>query len=237
MGRILQWIVVALLIAANAPPGCADAAREDAQLNAAVAIENDPGGDFRALEKLVLQTTHARAYREDGRLTLFFGDDHELTFQDQEVRWARNIVGVLVDYYLVADLPSRHAFVVLTGGEVRIVDDRMGRQTVLPAVPQFGPDGREFITLDNRFSNDNPDMTIWQWRDGAAQAVWHHGLDLDPIYHTTALVRWADPDAIYLDLWCASGPHWPAVIRRGPDGWRLEVTWPELNPRSCGNNS
>ena len=242
MGRILQWIVVALLIAANAPPGWADAAREDAQLNAAVAIENDPGGDFRALEKLVLQTTHARAYREDGRLTLFFGDDQQLTIQDHDCSSSRMLAESCVSHYLLADLPSRHAFVVLeknqlAGGGIWLIDDREGQPTRLPAVPQFGPDDSEFITLDNRFSNDNPDMTIWQWRDGAAQAVWHHGLDLDPIYHTTALVRWADPDAIYLDLWCASGPHWPAVIRRGPDGWRLEVTWPELNPRSCGNNS
>ena len=243
MGRILQSIVVGvLLIAANAPPSRADGAREDAQLNAAVAVEND-WGDFQALEELVLRTTHARAFREHGLLTLLFGDGRELTFQDQECpRFAQNLVRVCVRYYLLADLPSRHAFVVLeknqlAGGGIWLIDDREGQPTRLPAVPQFGPDGREFITLDNRFGNDTPDITIWQWHDGTAQAVWHHGFELDPIYHLTALVRWEDPDAIYLDLWCASGPHWPAIVRRGPDGWRLEVTWPELNPRSCGNNS
>jgi hypothetical protein len=243
VGRVLQSIVVGVLLAtAIASLSRADGAREDEQLNAAVAVENYRG-DFRALEKLVLQTTHARAYREDGRLTLLLGDDHELTFQDQEGPGvARGLVIVYLSYYLLADLPSRHAFVVLethpySGGRpyVWLIDDREGRQTRLPAVPQFGPESREFITLDNRFSNDTPDITVWQWREGTAQAVWHHGFELDPIYHTTALIRWADPDAIYLDLWCASGPHWPAVVRRGLEGWRLETKWPKFEARACGN--
>lgn len=232
MVRVLQSIAIgALLVIANAVQARADGAQEDTQLNAAVAVENDKG-DFHALEKLVLRTTRGRAIREHGRLTLFLGDGDEVTFEDQECRVAQNIAWVCVGNYLLADLPGHRAFVVLAGPDLLIVDDRTGRKTILPAVPQFGPDGREFITLANRTSYS---MAIWQWRDGGAQAVWHHGLDLDPIYHETALVRWADSDAIQLDLWCASGPHWPATILRGSDRWRLTVTWPEVNPRACGN--
>lgn len=240
MAKVPQSIVVgALLVFANAAQARADGALEDAQLNAAVAVESDKG-DFEALEKLVLATAHGRTLRENGRLTLFFDNDGRLTLEDREgVSSPLGNRDSYVRYYLLADLPSHNAFVVLVEGrgrhEVRIIDDRAGRQTVLPAVPQFGAHGGEFITLDDHIRNDKSDITIWQWRGGAAQAVWRHGRELDPIHHATALVRWADPDAIHLDLWCASGPHWPATVLRGREGWRLDVIWPELNPRTCGN--
>ena len=241
MGRILQSIVVGvLLIAANSPPSRADGAREDEQLNAAVAVEND-SGDFQALEKLVLRTSHARAFREDGRLTLFFGDDQQLTIQDHDCSSSRMLAESCVSHYLLADLPSRHAFVVLAKHqyigrrEIWLIDDRSGRQATLPAVPQFGLGGSEFITFDNDVAYGKPGIAIWQWRDGTAQAIWRHDIKLDPLYHATALVRWAKPDAISLDLWCSSGPHWSARALRGPDGWRLESKWPQVNGRACGN--
>jgi hypothetical protein len=144
-----------------------------------------------------------------------------------------------VGYYLVADLPSHHAFVVYLGYyegfDVWLVDDRTGRKTVLPAIPQFGPKGNEFITLDNHYAYGEPGITLWRWHDGAAEVIWRHGVELDPLYYEASLVRWNDPDVIQLELWSFEGPHWPAVARRGPGGWRLDSKWPKLDCAFCRN--
>jgi hypothetical protein len=234
MARILQSIIIGVLLTAvQALHARADGALEDAQLNAAVAVEDDQG-DFRLLERLVLRTTHGRAFREDGRLTLFFEDGHRTTLQDKDCLLGH---ADCVSYYLLADLPGRHAFVVRaaypSGHDIRLIDDRTGRQTLLPAPPQFGPDSGEFITFENGGAAGEPGITIWQWRDGVGQVVWRHRNALDPIHHATTLVRWAEPDAIHLDFWCYSGPHWPATATRRSEGWRLESKWPRLTGHAC----
>jgi hypothetical protein len=237
--RILPSIFIAALLitAKNAHQAWADGAEEDAQLNAAVAVENDKG-EFQPLERLVLRTAHGRAFREGDRLTLFLDGGNQMILRGHECSPWQVIRENCASYYLVADLPSRHAFVVGTKhsrDRVRLIDDRTGRQTVLPAIPQFGPDNSEFVTFDNDIGYGKPGIAIWRWRDGSAQIAWRHGIELDPVFHATALVRWAEPDAIYLDLWCFAGPHWPASAKRGPDGWRLESKWPALSGGVCGN--
>jgi hypothetical protein len=245
VGRILQSIVVGvLLIAVNAPPSRADGAREDEQLNAAAAVQYE-SADLAPLEKLVLKTVRGRAAREGDLLTLYFGDGSDLVLRDSSRCTAEDISNdTCVGYNLVADLPSRHAFVVVAGhykgGEVWLIDARTGRKTVLPAIPQFGPDDREFITLDNGFAYGEPGITLWRWRDGTGEVIWRHGVELDPIYHETTLVHWREPDAIDLDLSVAASvenpeTHWPAVARRSPEGWRLESKWPKLNCTACRN--
>src|SRR5262249_42385571 len=104
-----------------------------------------------------------------------------------------------------------------------------------PGIPQFGPDDSEFVTFDNDLVYGAPGITLGRWRAGTAEIVWRHGVELDPIYHKTALVRWNEPDVIQLELWSFAGPHWPAVARRGLEGWRLESKWPKLNCNSCRN--
>ena len=138
---------------------------------------------------------------------------------------------------LLADLPTRHAFIVQVGyyegGDVWLIDDRTGQKTVLPAFPEFGPDNSEFITLDNDEAYGEPgSITIWRRQDFGAEVIWHHGAELDQVYHLSKLVHWNEPDQIVLDLWVPNDAyhpetHWPAMVKRRAEGWRLKSTWPK----------
>jgi hypothetical protein len=135
------------LLLATAPGSltCARAneTSEERQLSAARADQFETSR-LPALEQQVLGATRGRAERQGDQLILVLLDGSRKAFQSQ----GQCPAGPLSDpyclqFYLVAWLPSRHAFIVcaahLEEHLIGIVDDRSGGVSKLASIPYFSP--------------------------------------------------------------------------------------------------
>lgn len=140
--------IMAILLLLTAP-AFADRASEDALLaKARSTYLNDP-----AMEKNALAASQGRASRQGEVLTLTRATGKPVTLRNHLKPCdgiSEEPVGDCLRFNLVADLPSRHAYVVAKAGyegcaELLLVDDRKGRQTTFADVPVFSPDDERLL--------------------------------------------------------------------------------------------
>jgi len=139
-----------------------------------------------------------------------------------------------VVYALVADLPTRHAYLVnegfYEGGNFLLIDDRIGRQTVLPGLPMFSPDSQELLTIDNCVAyGSDLDLQIWKRSGDRFVEEWSHRTFSDQI--SEELVRWSSRDRLSLkfsttELTGKPPVHWLGALVRHGKAWRLEMKLP-----------
>src|ERR1700761_4264777 len=151
--------VVLLITLAAAPAAYADRQAEDAQLSSALAAEYDPQ-KMVSLEPGVIAASGARSKRDGATLTLNVA-------QGPAVKLANDESGCeppnadrtrCYSFSLLADLPSRHAFLVAQsydeGGKIVMVDDRTGMRTDFTELPRFSPDGTMLLIISEDEDRD-----------------------------------------------------------------------------------
>lgn len=154
-----------------ASPVLADRTSEDAALAAARReYLNRPG-----MEADALAAAHGRAVRKGDGLSLNLANRPTVTLADNGAACADDNAVDCVRFTLVADLPSRHAYLVAKSyyegcADLLLIDDRSGRQSTLADVPVFSPDG-ERLLIQNECEADGSasdnHLEIWRrQRDG-----------------------------------------------------------------------
>jgi hypothetical protein len=220
---LIAGLALAILSACPAAAlGRADV--EDAQLRAALAAEGD-SARLAALEPTLLASDRTRTKRGGLVLRLTLTTGRQLQIKDQPCSEAALMH--CGQHRLVADLPSRHAFLVYLalyeGAEYWLVDDRSGRKIVLPAAPSFSPDASVFVTIDNDLAYGDSGIQVWGRSGDRAGVMWTVGGDPPPLGR---VVNWKSRDEAVLEVWSIEsdgreGPHKSALLKRGSKGWRL----------------
>jgi hypothetical protein len=226
--------IIAVLLAAAASPTSVWASRqtEDVRLRTelmrpAPRANPEPGalaeskGKARRNGNVLISRTHRAG---DIRLR-----SHDKACTDE------NAPGPCVWYRLVADLPSRHAYVVEQGlyedGHTLLIDDRTGRRTILPGTPLFSPDSQELIAAAcNIQSVCDHDLEIWKRSGDRFVFEWGHDpVDLQELA-SIDMERWDEPDRVTVDFstlgYFPPPGHWQAVITRQGGQWRLDANIP-----------
>lgn len=217
--------LVPLLAAAAAH---ADRQAEDAELNAAFAVEYDPQKTI-ALEHGVIAASAGRARRDGATLTLNIekGSAVTLTNDESGCEPEHPEHSKCYDFTLLADLPGRHAFLVAQsydeGGSIVMIDDRTGRRTQFPELPRFSADGTLLLVITSYEESDGGLIQLWSREDDTARKLWTLPDTIDA--EQVDFVAWND-DGIQLDLSFSQGDdkpelHRPAVLAKGPSGWAL----------------
>jgi len=218
------------LVAAQAAPraALADRQAEDGELNAAFAAEYETQ-KMTALEPAVIAASGGRAKREGATLTLNIaqGPAVRLTNDETGCEPPRFEHSKCYDFSLLADLPSRHAFLVAQsydeGGKVVMIDDRSGTRTDFTELPRFSPDGTLLLVISNDEESDAGLIQLWSREGDTAKKLWEVP---DTVGAEQAeFVAWND-DGIQLDLSFTQGDdkperHRPATLARGKAGWEL----------------
>ena len=225
---------------------CADGATEDRQLAAARAARTGEDAFFvrmARLEPAVIERAAGRITRQGAELTFSTVDGQKIAFRtrhecpDMEISPDNCVI-----FSAIADIPSRHAFLVAAayyeGADFRWIDDRTGRQTILPGIPDFAPMGGRFLTIDDR-DHVYPGFMIWKLEHDGAVPIWEHRNYINQLDYSGTFVRWTDPSRIFLELDCEVVGEkarlrpsanrkfkLAATIETGPRGWYLSVGWP-----------
>ena len=205
---------------------------EDNQLEAAVAVEDETVKTV-ALEPGVIAASHGRAKRDGANLTLAIGHGASLTLTDDKsgCEPPKFDYAKCFSFTLVADLPSRHAYIVADryeeGGKAELIDDRTGTRAVFSQIPRFSPDGSLLLVLSNSDAGDGGLIQLWRRQDERIVKEWEMPEDEAKRvgYYQTVLVGWQH-DGVQLDL---TNPqmngtpetHHPATLARGKSGWQL----------------
>jgi hypothetical protein len=220
-----------LLVTALASLKCvrANETSEKRQLSAARANQYETSR-LPALEQQVLAAARGRAERQGNQLTLVLLDGRRIEFQSCPSTPFGPPRNCLAEFYLVADLPSRHAYIVCAAHgdrcDVGVIDDRSGRASVLPSIPYFSPDGTELVAVDNGDVFPDPAIQIWRAESDGWTIEWGRNVADDPVKHETFLTRWTDRNHIVLEF--RSAKHkWPALLKRDQSGWQLTTKWPK----------
>ena len=226
---IILGTTLALL---SAHPAMASRAEEDAQLRAAQAFNSfDRSVD---IERRAISASNGRAVRQGDVLTLRTGA-RSLALKDKPCDLPSGDTNTdCRDHYLYADLPSRHAYVVLVGHyegfDVRLIDDRTGRTTEIEQVPWFSADSKEFVTINNDLENDvHCRFQIWHL-EREPTSEWCGNPDGLPAIAEGFIVDWTLPNRIGLRFETHVTDNLPvvwrgALVRKGK-GWRLETQVP-----------
>ncbi len=218
---------------------------EDVQLNNARGAEYETGR-IATLEPQALAFAKARATRESGSLHLKLSGGDVLNLQNGAGDCSLTAADCL-HYIFTADLPARHAFLVLEaryeGGDWILIDDRTGMRTKLDAVPVFSPDNERLLILSqNEAYGGFFGIEIWRRMGDAAVREWSHSLAGDapefggakascPAETFAENAAWRGNRRIAFELHssasfgCAEAS-WPSLIEYGPGGWRLLTAWP-----------
>ena len=225
-------IFIASLLGAQAAH--ADRRLEDAQMNAAIAVEDETTKTL-ALEPGVIAASHGRAKRDGANLILKIGHGPSLTLTDDNsgCEPPKFDYGKCFRFTLIADLPSRHAYIVADsyyeGGKTELIDDRTGTRTLFSQIPRFSPDGGLLLVFSNSDAGDGGLIQLWRRQSDRIAKEWE--ISQNEIrqlgYYKTALIGWQQ-DAIQLDMstpGTADGPetHRPATLARDNSGWHLTV--------------
>jgi len=150
-------------------------------------------------------------------------------------------------FQLVADLPSRHFYLVVTayyeGADYFLIDDRTGRKTRIGAVPIFSPDGKHFLVQDDNVAWDHENnLEIWRRENDGATLEWANSIQQaqvetsDSMLYHTSVTKW-DGNQISLSFSNNVGDRsettWTGNITKAPTGWRLCADWPVQNDALC----
>jgi hypothetical protein len=215
-------------ITATAPPAF-DRAAEDRELKTLAAHTDDTRG-LQKLESDVIVHSGQRAIRKKDSLVLALlaGAPVALTTQHN---CAHPTAESCVSYALVADLPSRHAYVVarnyFEGGDFLMIDDRTGKRVPLDGALFFSPDDQMFATVCNDVEFDCADVEIWDRTADGAVSVFKHRKSGD---YEIAFVDWTQ-GGIELELrsYAEAGRparRWKALLHRTGSTWRFEEIKP-----------
>ena len=211
-------------------------ASEDAQLKAALAPDAQPGQD-KDPEARALVLSQGRAERRGDSLRLKLSGGRILKLFSRPKDCELDNVDRCVNYRFIADLPSRHAFLVdathYEGGDILLIDDTSGRRTALPGIPIFGPDSQELISIDNctAYGGDY-DLQIWKRAGDHFVITWKHETDALAAPVEKEVASWSRPNRIELRLrsedWLGHpSRRWSGALVRSGSGWRLEAKTPD----------
>jgi hypothetical protein len=229
MLRLRAALFLILFVAAHSAHG--DQRTEDAQLDAAFAAEYEPQ-KMLALEPAAIAASGGRAKREGATLTLNIAQGPAVTLTNDEsgCKSPRPEHSKCYDFTLLADLPSRHAFLVAQsydeGGKVVMIDDRTGRRTDFTELPRFSSDGTLLLVISNDEESDAGLIQLWSREGDTAKKLWEIPDSVGA--EQAEFVAWND-DGIQLDLSFPQGDDKPQVHRkaklaRGKSGWELTFT-------------
>jgi hypothetical protein len=214
----------------GAPVAFADRQTEDAQLNAAFAVEYDPQ-KIAALEPDVIATSGGWTRREGATLSLNIEKGPAIALTNDESGCQPDHPEHLrcYDFTLLAYLPSRHAFLVVQsydeGGKVLMIDDRTGTRTEFSELPRFSPDGTLLLVISNDEESDAGLIQLWSRNGDTVKKLWEAPGTIGA--EQVNFVAWKD-DGIQLDLSFSQGDdkpelHRPATLAKGQSGWALTL--------------
>jgi hypothetical protein len=194
-----------------APLAHADRQAEDAQLNAAFAVEYDPQ-QMISLEPGVIAASGGWARRDGATLSLNIEKGSAITLTNDESGCQPDHPDHLkcYDFTLLAYLAGQHAFLLAEsfdeGGKVLMIDDRTGTRTEFTDLPRFSPDGKLLLVISDDEEGDAGAIELWSREQ-------------------VDFVAWTD-DGIQLDLSFSQGDdkpelHRPATLANGKSGWAL----------------
>jgi len=222
----------------RAPSAHVGSATEIAEIEAARHVQYE-SLQLTRLEPAVLARTEGRAVRHGRVLLLSLESGKRMPFESpgdpKDMECESAALGVCTYFTLIADLPSRHAFVVAELGyeyvDFRLVDDRTGQQLVLPGVPIFEPDGPKFLVICDAVNRSDRSIEVWR-RDGdSGMREFRYNTSAETTLFETEFVRW-DGDKIVLtrtdgaDEAQRAARRWPAELVREPGGWRFHFRGP-----------
>ena len=211
-----------------APLAHADRQAEDAQLNAAFAVEYDPQ-QMTALEPGVIAASGGWAKREGATLSLNIEKGAAVALTNDESGCQPDHPDHMkcFDFTLLAYLPGQHAFLVAEsfdeGGKVLMIDDRTGTRTEFIDLPRFSPDGKLLLIVSNDEESGAGTIELWS-RDGdTVKKLWTVPDTVGA--EQVDFVTW-DDDGIQLDLTFSQDDdkpdlHRSAKLAKGQSGWAL----------------
>ena len=232
----MRIAILAVLVVLSTP-AFADRASEDGLLaRARSTYLNDP-----AMEKNALAASQGRATRNGEALLLRLAGSKPLRLASNTPPCADTIdlpVDACLQYSLVADLPSRHAYLVAKSGyegcaDLLLIDDRSGRRTNFADVPVFSPDG-ERLLIQNECEADgsasNNHLEIWRRQSDRWVLEWAYtdeqAYAADPalksIFRSHVLSWQGDRIALtFSDSDLAR--HWSGTLTRRDGHWVLQA--------------
>jgi hypothetical protein len=225
--------IIVVLLAAALSPSAAWASRqtEDARLRAELTRPPPRGNP----EPGALAESNGRARRRGNVLILRTDRAGEIRLRSNDKACMDDDEGRCVWYRLVADLPSRHAYLVEQGlyedGNTLLIDDQTGRRTILPGAPLFSPDSQELISAACHIQSVcDHDLEIWKRQGDHFVFEWGHDpFDLQELASIDT-ERWDEPDRVTVDFstlgYFPPPGHWQAVITREGGRWRLDAKIP-----------
>jgi hypothetical protein len=225
--------VISTILAVALLPGAAWASRqtEDARLHMELKPLTPERGNP---EPAAVAESGGRARRQGNVLSLKISGRARLRLKSESGACVDD--DSCVEYRLVADLPSRHAYLVdkryPEGGDSILIDDRTGRRTILPGTPLFSPDSQELIAVDNGCLVNGCDHDIEIWKRSGDHFVVEWGRPPDSIkeYPTIDLDRWDQPNRVTASYstqgFYPPAARWEVVMLREHGRWRMDEKIP-----------
>jgi hypothetical protein len=200
----LAWAVAAFLVADVAQATELDRLRElDRARHDQRAVFEREFAELKRLEPERIRAEAGRVRREGDELSLALANGGRTFFHDDESQCLEGLIPARNDGCAAFFFISHpHHFYLLrahydAGSDYRLVDDRTGEPTMIPAEPHFSPDGARFVTVTPTNPFDRAGLEIWSTRAGTPSREWQY----EPIeYAIYSFVRWETEDAIALEL-------------------------------------
>ena len=240
----------ALLLAGTfaSAPARADTQSEDTWLfflGRPMPAGQDPRMFYKNLESSSFGTyPTGRARRQGPRLTLQLTDADSLNLADNlscpaEGRTEENCA----EYYLLADLPTRNAFIVgrNLGGAIdfQLIDNRNGRRQTLAGIPLFSQTSGAFVVVNCPGVGTARGNALEVYRRGDTEYASVFALSAAELASrvpmpSCQLNSWNN-STLALSFWTAGGdernaPRTRAELREESSGWSLDAPWPQAKP-------
>ena len=149
-------------------------------------------------EANVIALSGKRAKRAGTNLALTLAGGKSVTFVTRPtcVPNAKTAEEDCIFFHLMAAWPSRHFYLVhkgyWEGGELLLINDRDGQETILEGLPQFGPDKDRFLVLSAQGMDSSAAIRIYKFTDRGPVLEWD--TDGFPIfeYAVPTMRQWTD---------------------------------------------
>lgn len=224
-------------------PAQADAQSEDTWLfflNRPLPAGQDPRAFYKNLESTAFGNyPTGRARRQGNRITLQMTESDNVTLADNltcpvEGRTEENCV----EYYFLADLPTRNAFIVGrnngTAIDFQLFDNRTGRRQSLRGIPRFSQTSGMFAVLNCPGAGAARGNAIEVYRRGDTEYNTIYALPVSDLaanvpMPSCTLNSWNN-STLALSFWTAGGdeskaPRIRAELRENAEGWTLDAPW------------